>query len=61
VELNTVEQVHRLIATSVVQKSWKTRHQPSVHGWVYNMETGYIKELMWVRPGEALDEIYSFD
>ena len=61
VELNTLEQVHRLVATTIVQKSWKAGDFPTIHGWVYDMQTGYLNELISVNPGECLDEVYSFE
>ena len=44
VELNVVEQVHNLAETSIVQKAWQ-RRQLSIHGWVFDMKTGRIKDL----------------
>ncbi|CAN5163607.1 carbonate dehydratase [soil metagenome] len=51
VELNVVEQVHNLAKTSIVQKAWATRSL-QIHGWVYGLDTGRIKDL-----GCMLDEI----
>lgn len=45
VELNVVEQVHDLVKTNVIQNSWKKRQLPNVHGWVYSLKTGIIKDL----------------
>ncbi|QOI98124.1 MAG: carbonate dehydratase [Flammeovirgaceae bacterium] len=45
VELNVIEQVLDLSKTSIIQNAWKTRNQPIVHGWVYSIETGIIKDL----------------
>ncbi|MDX2002112.1 MAG: carbonic anhydrase [Chitinophagales bacterium] len=44
VELNVIEQVHNLAKTSIVQKAWKNRSL-QIHGWVYGMDTGLIKDL----------------
>ena len=43
VELNVIEQVYNVCQTGVVQKAWKDK--PRVHGWVYDVRTGYIKDL----------------
>jgi carbonic anhydrase len=45
VELNVVQQVCHVINTTIVQNSWRERRQPMVHGWVYDLKTGVIKDL----------------
>jgi len=45
VELNVIEQVFHLTKTSIIQNAWATRQQPIVHGWVYELKTGLIKDL----------------
>lgn len=45
VELNVIEQVLDLTKTSIVQNSWRDRMEPHVHGWVYSLRTGIIKDL----------------
>jgi carbonic anhydrase len=45
VELNVIEQVYQVINTTIVQNSWRERRQPIVHGWVYDLKTGLIKDL----------------
>jgi carbonic anhydrase len=45
VELNVVEQVFDLTKTSIIQNAWKDRQSPVVHGWVYSLKTGLIKDL----------------
>jgi carbonic anhydrase len=45
VELNVIEQVQDLGKTSIVQNAWN-RHQPlHIHGWVYDIKDGLIKDL----------------
>lgn len=44
VELNVVEQVHNLSKTRIVQQAWKKR-ELQVHGWVYGVHNGLIKDL----------------
>jgi len=46
IELNVVEQVDHLAKTSVVQRAWKEEGRPWLHGWVYDMRTGLLKELV---------------
>ena len=45
VELNVIEQVFDLTKTSIVQNAWKDRNEPKIHGWVYELSTGIIKDL----------------
>ena len=45
VELNIIEQVFDLSKTSIIQNAWRTRDLPMVHGWVYDVRTGIIKDL----------------
>lgn len=44
-ELNVMEQVGHLARSKVVQHAWQ-RHQPlSIHGWIYSICDGKIKDL----------------
>lgn len=61
VELNVIEQIHNLAQTSIVQKSWKQHGTPLLHGWVYDIRTGYLKDLCNLDANSKLDDIYTFD
>lgn len=61
VELNVMEQVHNLAKTSIVQRSWCENKTPKIHGWVYDMKTGLIRDLVEMGPNSKLDAIYKFD
>lgn len=45
VELNVIEQVHDLAKTSIIQNAWNNKQQVHVHGWVYDIADGIIKDL----------------
>lgn len=45
VEVNVMEQVHDLCKTSIVQNAWKNKQPLHVHGWVYDIHYGIIKDL----------------
>lgn len=45
VELNVIEQVFDLTKTTIIQNAWRQRNEPIVHGWVYSLKTGLIKDL----------------
>jgi carbonic anhydrase len=60
VEFNIIEQVYRLAHTSIIQQTWKTERRPEVHGWVYGLNDGVIKELITLTPDHRLESIYQF-
>jgi len=45
VELNVVEGVFNLTKTSIIQNRWANGKKLSLHGWVYSLKTGIIKDL----------------
>lgn len=45
VELNVVEQVYNLCKTTIVQNAWKVRSDLEVHGWIIQLDTGFVKDL----------------
>lgn len=45
VELNVKEQVGDLAKTSIVQNAWKNGQELCLHGWVYGLDTGIVKDL----------------
>jgi carbonic anhydrase len=44
-ELNVIEQVANVCHTSIVQKAWEAGQDLSVHGWIYSIEDGILKNL----------------
>jgi carbonic anhydrase len=44
-ELNVIEQVANVCHTSIVQKAWESGQELSVHGWIYSIEDGILKNL----------------
>ncbi len=44
-ELNVIEQVRNVCGTTVVRNAWKQGKDLCVHGWIYNIENGIIKDL----------------
>ena len=45
VELNVIEQVMDLAKTSIVQNAWNDGQQLWIHGWVYSIDNGLVKDL----------------
>ena len=44
-ELNVKEQVINICNTTIVQNAWKQGKDLSVHGWIYSIENGILKDL----------------
>jgi carbonic anhydrase len=44
-ELNVREQVSNVCRTTVVQAAWERGQELSVHGWVYALEDGLLRDL----------------
>ncbi len=62
VELNVLEQCQDLIKTSIVQKAWKNRNAPEIHGWVYGLDNGLVKELITINPDpQNVHPIFRYD
>lgn len=61
IELNVKEQVMNVAKTSIVQKAWKDRQAPHLHGWVYDLHDGVIKTIFEIKAGEHFDPLYEFD
>ena len=45
VELNVIEQVVNVARTTVVQDAWSQGQKLSLHGWVYGLSDGLLKDL----------------
>lgn len=44
-ELNVIEQVANVCQTNIVQKAWKNKQELHIHGWIYSIKNGLIKDL----------------
>lgn len=60
-ELNVIEQVRNLAKTTIVQEAWTIR-ELHLHGWVYGLHDGRIKDLSIIHDNqEDIDHIYRFN
>lgn len=58
-ELNVLQQVFNVCSTTIVQGAWRREQELSVHGWVYGLNDGIIKDLhMEISHPEQLDPLY---
>jgi carbonic anhydrase len=44
-ELNVVEQVHNVAKASIVQRTWRNGGELFVHGWIYSLQDGILRDL----------------
>lgn len=58
-ELNVIAQVQNLARTKAVQYAWDRGQKLSIHGWVYGLHDGLLKDLQVTAASrEAVDDIY---
>lgn len=62
VELNVMEQVYDLGKTSIVQNAWKNNQPLHIHGWVYDLKDGIIRDLdVTFTNSQELPAVYRFE
>lgn len=62
VELNVIEQVYDLAKTSIVQGAWSKDQDLTIHGWVYGVDSGVVKDLgVNFKNNSELDEVYQLN
>lgn len=44
-ELNVKEQVTNICNTTILRRAWKSGAEITIHGWIYNIEDGILKDL----------------
>ncbi len=58
-ELNVIEQVVNVAHTTVVRDAWDRGQNLTLHGWVYGLKDGLLKDLKMTVPGsDWLDGLY---
>jgi carbonic anhydrase len=59
VELNVIEQVINVAQSTVLLDAWSRGQQVTLHGWVYGVHDGLLKDLqMTVGSQDSLDVLY---
>ncbi len=62
VELNVFEQVLDLGKTSIVQAAWDRGQELHVHGWVYDIHDGFIRDMhVTLKDNATLSDVYKLD
>jgi len=58
-ELNVIEQVNNLTKTKIVQNAWKRGQELSIHGVIYSIADGLLKELkLNTQDTQAIDSVF---
>jgi carbonic anhydrase len=58
-ELNVLEQARNICCTAIVQDAWARGQAVAVHGWIYDLADGLLRDLgLCVTGPEELDGIY---
>jgi carbonic anhydrase len=58
-ELNIIEQVINVCQTTIVQSAWESGQQLIVHGWVYGLTDGLIRDLnIHIAAQDELAQVY---
>tara|TARA_B100001540_G_scaffold311537_1_gene331129 strand:- start:1081 stop:1713 length:633 start_codon:yes stop_codon:yes gene_type:complete len=61
VELNVRSQVEHVCQTTIVQNAWARGQRLEVHGWVYSLRDGLLRDLgCSVDSAEGVDRVYRF-
>lgn len=61
-ELNVVSQVSNVCHTTIVQNAWRRGQPLAIHGWVYSLADGLLKDLdCTVDKAEQIADAYRID
>lgn len=62
IELNVQEQVYDLAKTSIIQNAWANGQEVHLHGWVYAIEDGLIRDQnVTIKSNDGLEEVYQLE
>lgn len=57
-ELNVIEQVRNVARTTLVGDAWKRGQSLVLHGWIYGLEDGHLRDLeTTLESGSMLDQV----
>ena len=58
-ELNVIEQARHVCETTIVQDAWARGHSLAIHGWIYGLRDGRLRELGFdVKRADDVDRAY---
>jgi carbonic anhydrase len=61
-ELNVAAQVASVAYTTIVQNAWKRGQELSVHGWIFDLKEGLLKDLgLCITDDEQVSRVFRMD
>ncbi|HTF83196.1 MAG TPA: carbonate dehydratase [Cellvibrio sp.] len=54
-ELNVMQQVANVSHTNIIQNAWKRGQELTIHGWIYGIHDGRVRNLM--EPISSIDQV----
>jgi carbonic anhydrase len=58
-ELNVIEQAWNVCHTTIVQDAWEEGHELAVHGWIYGLKDGLLRDLnLCITGRDDLSDVY---
>lgn len=61
VEVNVKAQVDNLRHNAVIQRAWKNNQRLFIHGWVYDLNSGLLKQIATEGPDTKIEDEYSYN
>lgn len=59
-ELNVIEQARHVCQTTIVQEAWARSQPLAVHGWIYGLNDGRLRDLhVSARDADSIDGVYA--
>ncbi|MCB0648194.1 MAG: carbonic anhydrase [Saprospiraceae bacterium] len=59
-EFNVIQQVNNLKNTTIVQNAWKEGEYPYLHGWILELKSGHIKQIVELDKSSMDDSVDVF-
>lgn len=53
-ELNVIAQIGHVAETTIVRNAWKAGQDLTLHGWIYSLEDGIVRDLSVTRDASSL-------
>lgn len=60
VELNVKQQILNIAHTSIIQEAWAKRRLPALHGCVYGVDDGRLREIIRLDASHEIDPVYKY-
>ena len=55
-ELNVIDQVDHVCQTTIVQDAWRRKQPVAIHGWIYDLRDGLLRDLHCTATGRTESE-----